>query len=83
MDYLLGLAQIVVCVGVMASILLQARGAGLSAAFGGDSSVFRSRRGVEKRLYQFTIVLVVLWAIVSLLGFLNYHGVVATTTTGQ
>ena len=33
----------------MAAILLQARGAGLSATFGGDSSVYRSRRGIEKR----------------------------------
>ncbi len=80
MDTLLGLAQIVVCVGLMASVLLQARGAGLSAAFGGDSSVFRSRRGVEKRLYQFTVVLVVLWALVSMLGFLNYAAPVAATT---
>jgi preprotein translocase subunit SecG len=70
MDQLLGLAQILVSIGLMAVILLQARGAGLSATFGGDSSVYRSRRGVEKRLYQFTIVIAALFAIVSLLGFL-------------
>ncbi len=70
MDFALGLGQIVVSIGLMAAILLQSRGAGLSAAFGGDSSVYRSRRGVEKRLYQFTVILAVLFAIVSLLGFL-------------
>ena len=34
---------------------------GLGATFGGDSSVYRSRRGVEKRLFQFTVVLAVLF----------------------
>ena len=80
MDYIFGLALIVVCIGLMASILLQARGAGLSATFGGDSSVYRSRRGVEKRLYQFTIVLATLWAIVALLTFLASETRLATTT---
>ncbi len=70
MDQLLGVAQIVVSIGLMAVILLQARGAGLSATFGGDSSVYRSRRGVEKRLYQFTVVIAALFAIVSLLGYI-------------
>ena len=45
----------------MASVLLQSRGAGLGATFGGDSSVYRSRRGIEKRLFQFTVVLAVLF----------------------
>lgn len=70
MDPFIGMAQIVVAIGVMAAILLQSRGSGLSATFGGDSSVYRSRRGVEKRLYQFTVALAVLFAIVSMIGFL-------------
>ena len=45
----------------MTSLLLQSRGAGLGATFGGDSSVYRSRRGIEKRLFQFTVVLAVLF----------------------
>ncbi len=70
MDPFIGMAQIVVAIGVMAAILLQSRGSGLSATFGGDSSVYRSRRGVEKRLYQFTVALAVLFAVVSMVGFL-------------
>ena len=70
MDPFIGLAQIVVAIGVMAAILLQSRGSGLSATFGGDSSVYRSRRGVEKRLYQFTVALAVLFGVVSMIGFL-------------
>jgi preprotein translocase subunit SecG len=65
----LALAEIVVSIGLMASILLQARGAGLSSAFGGDSAVYRSRRGIEKRLFQFTILLAVLFVVFSLTVF--------------
>ena len=69
MDPLLAFGQILVSVGLMAAILLQARGAGLSAAFGGDSSVYRSRRGIEKRLFQFTILLGSLFVIFSIVTF--------------
>jgi preprotein translocase subunit SecG len=58
--------QALVSIALMASILLQARGAGLGATFGGDSTVYRSRRGIEKRLFQFTVVLTVLFVIFSL-----------------
>jgi preprotein translocase subunit SecG len=67
---LLAAGQILVSVALMASILLQARGAGLSAAFGGDSSVYRSRRGIEKRLFQFTILLSTLFVIFSVATYL-------------
>jgi len=49
---------------------MQARGAGLSATFGGDSSVYRSRRGIEKRLFQFTILLAALFVIFSLAAYI-------------
>jgi preprotein translocase subunit SecG len=63
------LGQVLVSSALMASILLQTRGAGLGATFGGDSSVYRSRRGIEKRLFQFTIVLAVLFVIFSIIAF--------------
>ena len=66
MNPLLAFGQILVSIGLMAAILLQARGAGLSATFGGDSSVYRSRRGIEKRLFQFTIVLAALFVVFSI-----------------
>jgi preprotein translocase subunit SecG len=61
--------QALISIALMASILLQARGAGLGATFGGDSSVYRSRRGIEKRLFQFTVALAVLFIIFSLASF--------------
>ena len=74
MNPLLALGQIVVSIGLMASILLQARGAGLSATFGGDSSVYRSRRGIEKRLFQFTIVLAALFVVFSVATYILSGG---------
>lgn len=70
MNPILAFALILSCIGLIAAILLQSRGAGLGATFGGESSVYRSRRGVEKRLFQFTIVLAVLFVGVSLVAFL-------------
>jgi preprotein translocase subunit SecG len=66
---LFAIGQIIVGIALMVSILLQARGTGLSGAFGGDSAVYRSRRGVERRLWQFTIVLTVLFVLFSLASF--------------
>lgn len=69
MSPILALGQILVSIGLMLSILLQARGAGLSAAFGGDSSVYRSRRGIEKTLFNFTIALTVVFVIFSVAAY--------------
>jgi preprotein translocase subunit SecG len=65
----LQIGQMIVSIGLMASILLQARGAGLGSAFGGDSTVYRSRRGIEKRLFQFTVVLGILFIVFSVANY--------------
>ena len=64
--------EIILCVAVIIFILLQVRGAGLGSAFGGSSagSVFKTRRGVERLIFNLTIVFVVLFALVSLLSAL-------------
>ena len=69
MNPFLAVGQIIVSIALMAAILLQARGTGLSSTFGGDSAVYRSRRGVERRLWQFTIVLAVLFVFFSMSSF--------------
>ena len=70
MDPILGAGQIIVSIALIAAILLQARGTGLSGTFGGDSAVYRSRRGVERRLWQFTIVLLGLFVVFSLASYI-------------
>jgi len=67
---ILAIGQILLSVGLIAAILLQARGTGLSGTFGGDSGVYRSRRGVERSLWQFTIVLLVLFVLFALAAFI-------------
>ena len=62
--------QILVSVGLVAAILLQAKGAGLGTAFGESSEQYRSKRGVEKLLYRATIYLGALFFLVSLANLL-------------
>ncbi len=60
-------AQIGICVLIVISILMQNRAEGLGKMFGGGGEVFRTKRGLEKFLYYFTIVLAFLLVVVSLL----------------
>jgi preprotein translocase subunit SecG len=69
----LAIGQDLVGIMLMLAILFQARGSGLSATFGGDSSVYRSRRGVERRLWQFTILLAILFCVFSEASFILPH----------
>lgn len=71
MEIILFFALVLTAFGLIASVLMQSRGSGLGSTFGGgDSSVYRSRRGVEARLYQFTIALSVLFVIVCMIVYI-------------
>lgn len=65
---LLVIAQVVISVSVGASILLQARGTGLSATFGGESTAYRSRRGLERTLFRLTILLVAVYVLLAMVS---------------
>ncbi len=60
--YLL-IAQCVVAAALIAVVTMQVRGGGLGGIFGQPESVYRTRRGVEKSLLQFTIGLTILFVI--------------------
>ena len=77
MNPILAAGQLIVSVALTFSILLQSRGSGLGGTFGGDSAVYRSRRGIERRLWQFTIVLIVLFVLFSLSAYVFSPTVVA------
>jgi len=51
------IVQIVIAVLLIAAILLQNRGSGLSEVFGGGGNVYRTKRGVENILFFSTIIL--------------------------
>ncbi len=64
--------QILIAVVMIGAILLQARGSGFSAFGSSDSSIYRTRRGFERTLFQFTIVLAVFWVLVSIGSAVTY-----------
>jgi preprotein translocase subunit SecG len=69
LDVALDIVQIIVCVLLMLVILTQAKGSGFSGTFGGDSgSIYRTRRGVEKTLFQFTIVIGIIYLLLSIVA---------------
>ncbi len=68
MQSYLNVVQIIVSVILTCVVLLQARGSGFSATFSSDSSIYRTRRGVEKTLFNVTIGLAVLFIGISILS---------------
>ncbi|RJO62387.1 MAG: preprotein translocase subunit SecG [Dehalococcoidia bacterium] len=60
------IAQMILSVALTAALLLQTKGGGLGGIFGQADTVYRTRRGMEKTLFQVTIVLVVLFLGISL-----------------
>ena len=66
MQTYLNVAQIVLSIALILAVLLQVRGGGLGGIFGQPDTVFRTKRGVERTLFQLTIALVVLFVIISL-----------------
>jgi len=63
-------AQIVIASVLILLILLQAKGVGLSATFGGEGGFYRSKRGVEKLLFRFTILISFLFFLLSVIGLI-------------
>ena len=66
MMFWIKIAQIVVAILLMAAILMQNRGAGLGGVFGGSGGVYLTKRGLEKKLFIATIVLAVIFILLSL-----------------
>ncbi len=58
-------ALIIIDVLLVISILLQQREGGLSTVFGGEGNIYRSKRGIALGLHYFTIVLTVLFVVLS------------------
>lgn len=66
MQFYFNVAQIILAVGLVLAVLLQVRGGGLGGIFGQADTVYRTKRGVEKTLFQLTVALVVLFIVISL-----------------
>lgn len=68
MQVYFNIIQIILALALVLVIMLQVRGGGLGGIFGQADTVFRTRRGIEKTLFQITIVLIVLFVAISLLS---------------
>ena len=77
MNPALAAGQLIVSIALLLAVLLQSRGSGLGGTFGGDSAVYRSRRGIERRLWQFTIVLIALFVVFSIAAYIFAPSVAA------
>ncbi|MBI4033153.1 MAG: preprotein translocase subunit SecG [Candidatus Blackburnbacteria bacterium] len=62
--------QTILAIVLIICILLQSRGAGLGGAWGGGGELYTTRRGIEKLLFRGTIVVAVLFVIVSFTSLL-------------
>jgi preprotein translocase subunit SecG len=63
--------QIVLAITLIVVILLQVKSASLGSAFGGtDASIYTSRRGIDRILFQFTIALSILFLVTSIIVLL-------------
>lgn len=60
------IVQAVLSVLIITSVLLQSQGGGLGSTFGGGSDSYHTRRGLEKVLFNATIVLIALFALASI-----------------
>ena len=66
---ILNIAQIIIAVVLIAVILTQTQGGGLAGIFGGEGeSAFRTRRGIQRTLFRFTIALIVVFIAVCMLS---------------
>ncbi len=69
MDVALNIVMILVSSVLVLVILMQTKGSSFSGAFGGDSgSIYRTRRGVEKTLFQFTIGLAIVFVVLAIVA---------------
>lgn len=65
---ILDIIQIISAATVVVLVLVQNRGAGVGAAFGGEGNVYRTKRGVEKYLFILTIIFSIIFLGVSLIS---------------
>ena len=68
MQTYLNVAQIILAIALILVVLFQVRGGGLGGIFGQADTVYRTKRGVEKTLFQLTIALAILFVIISVIA---------------
>lgn len=62
------IAQIIIAALIVVLVVLQTQSSGAGSMFGSDTTVYRTRRGLEKTLYQLTIAVSVLFFVISIVA---------------
>ena len=65
---IINIVEIITAVLLIASILIQNKGAGLSSTFGGDFGGYYSKRGFEKFLVWFSIALAAIFIVLAIVN---------------
>ena len=60
------IAQIILGISLTVLIVFQTQNSGAGSVFGSDTTVYRTRRGLEKTLYQATIVLSIIFVLLTM-----------------
>lgn len=68
METIFFIAQIIVGLVLTVLILMQTQNSGAGSMFGSDTTVYRTRRGLEKTLYQATIVLTAVFFVLAMVS---------------
>jgi len=69
-DSILQIITVGSAVLMILAILLQQRGASLGAGFGSSGELYTTRRGIDKNLYEATIILAVIFVLSILVGLI-------------
>ncbi|MDD3678764.1 MAG: preprotein translocase subunit SecG [Patescibacteria group bacterium] len=56
MNKVITIIQVVTLILIIGAVLLQQKGSGLSAVFGGSTGFYKTKRGAEKFLFWLTVV---------------------------
>ena len=65
----LNIAQIIISIALTAVILLQTKGGGMGGMFGGtETAVYKTRRGVERTIFNITIGLSIAFFVITVLN---------------
>lgn len=70
MDSILQIVTVGSAILMVLTILLQQRGASLGAGFGSSGELFTTRRGIDKNLFEVSIILAVIFVLSILAGLL-------------
>jgi len=66
MQTYLNIAQIIVAVVLIVAVMFQVRGGGLGGIVGTQTGTYRTKRGIERTLFQLTVVLAIIFVVVSI-----------------